>query len=96
MERLRHHDLKTLSESLLELYSPGPHADFPVRVSVILARCLSFDCLAYHEIVDGQNQRAVFSPEIPFDTEAFTTYLNQPDNIDPLRSHDDPERVSVP
>jgi DNA-binding CsgD family transcriptional regulator len=77
MERLRHHDLKILSESLLELYSPGPHADFPARVSAILARSLSFDCLAYHEIVDGQSQRTVFSPEIPFDTEAFTTYLDQ-------------------
>jgi hypothetical protein len=28
-------------------------------------------------VVDGQNQRAIFDPEIPFDTEAFSTYLDQ-------------------
>jgi DNA-binding CsgD family transcriptional regulator len=77
MARLRHQELKALSEALLELYSPGPHADFPNRVSAILRRCLSFDSLAYHEIIDNQNQRALFYPEIPFDTQAFETYLDQ-------------------
>ena len=77
MPRLRHFELTALSEALLELHSPGPHADFPARVSAILRRSLSFDCLAYHEIVDNQNQRAIFCPEIPFDAQIFETYLDQ-------------------
>ena len=77
MSRLRHLELRTLSEALLELHSPGPHDDFPARVSAILRRCLPFDCLAYHEIVDNQNQRAIFSPEIPFDAQIFERYLHQ-------------------
>jgi DNA-binding CsgD family transcriptional regulator len=77
MARLRHQDLKTLSESLLELYSPGSRADFPDRVSAILRRCFSFDCLAYHEIADNQSQRALTYPEFPFDMEAFAKYLDQ-------------------
>ena len=77
MARLRHQELKAFSEALLELYSPGPHADFPDRVSAILRRCLSFDLLAYHEIVDNQNQRAIVYPDTPFDMQAFETYLDQ-------------------
>lgn len=46
----------------------------------ILGRCLSFDSLAYHEIVDNQNQRALSYPEIPFDLQAFETYLDQHPN----------------
>lgn len=77
MVRLRHQELKALSEALLGLYSPVPHADFPPCVSAILRRRFSFDCLAHHEIVDNQNQRALFSPEITFDIQAFETYLDQ-------------------
>jgi hypothetical protein len=85
VQRLKHSELQSLSEALLELYSPGPHADFPARVSAILGRCLSFDCLAYHEIVDNENQRAICFPEIPFDTQAFVhTSINIPPGT-PLR-----------
>lgn len=80
MARLGHQQLKAVSEALLTLYAPGPHADFPARVVDALRRCLAFDCLAYHEIVDNRNQRAVCSPEIPFDTEIFETYLEQHPN----------------
>lgn len=77
MARLRHQELNAFSQALLELYSPGPHADFPDRVSAILRRCLSFDLLAYHEIVDNQNQRTLVYPDTPFDMQAFETYLDQ-------------------
>jgi DNA-binding CsgD family transcriptional regulator len=77
MARLRHQELKAFSEALLELYTPGPHADFPDRISDILRRCLSFDLLSYHEIVDNQNQRALVYPDTPFDMQAFDTYLDQ-------------------
>jgi DNA-binding CsgD family transcriptional regulator len=77
MARLNHSEVKALSGALLELHSPGPNADFPSRVAHALRRCLPFDCLAYHESVDNQNQRAVFCPEIPFDAQIFETYLDQ-------------------
>jgi DNA-binding CsgD family transcriptional regulator len=77
MARLRHQELKTFSEALLELYSPGPYSDFPDRVSAILRRCLSFELLSYHEIVDNQNQRALCYPDTPFDMQAFEAYLDQ-------------------
>jgi DNA-binding CsgD family transcriptional regulator len=77
MARLRHLELRTLSEALLQLHSPGPHDNFPARVSAILRRFLPCDCLAYHEIVDDQNQRGICYPEIPFDTQIFETYLDQ-------------------
>jgi DNA-binding CsgD family transcriptional regulator len=77
MARLRHRELKTFSEALLELYSPGPYSDFPDRVSAILRRCLSFELLSYHEIVDNQNQRALCYPDTPFDLQAFEAYLDQ-------------------
>jgi DNA-binding CsgD family transcriptional regulator len=77
MARLDHSELKALSDALLALYSPGPHADFPARVFAVLRCSLPFDCLAYHEIVDNQNQRAIFCPEIPFDAQIFETYLDQ-------------------
>jgi DNA-binding CsgD family transcriptional regulator len=80
MARLRHQELKAFSEALLELYSPRPLADFPDNVSASLRRCLSFDSIAYHEIVDNQNQRAISYPEIPFDLQAFETYLDQHPN----------------
>ena len=70
MARLRHQQLKAFSGALLELYSPGRHADLADGLS-LLQRCLSFDSLAYHDIVDNQNQRAIFYPEIPFDSQAF-------------------------
>jgi DNA-binding CsgD family transcriptional regulator len=77
MARLDHSELKALSDALLALYWPGPHADFPARVSAVMRRSLPFDCLAYHEIVDNQNQRAIFYPEIPFNAQIFETYLDQ-------------------
>jgi DNA-binding CsgD family transcriptional regulator len=80
MARLTHKELKAFSEALLELYSPGRHADFPDRVSAILPRCLSFDSLAYHEIVDNQSRRVRSYPELPFDLKAFETYLDQHPN----------------
>jgi DNA-binding CsgD family transcriptional regulator len=77
MARLRHQQLKALSEALLDAYSPGPIADLPVRMFSTLHRCLSFDFLGYHEITDNQNQRSVIYPEYPFDDEIFATYLHQ-------------------
>lgn len=77
MARLKHSELKALSGALLELHSPGPYADLPVRVCRTLRRCLSFDSLAYHEIVDDQNQRAVAIPEMPFDAAAFDACVHQ-------------------
>jgi DNA-binding CsgD family transcriptional regulator len=77
MVRLKYSELKALSGALLELHSPGPHADLPARVCRTLRRCLSFDSLAYHEIVDDQNQRAVAIPEIPFDAAAFDACVHQ-------------------
>jgi DNA-binding CsgD family transcriptional regulator len=80
MARLRHQELKAFAEALLELYSPGPLADFPDKVSAGLRRCLSFESLAYHEIIDNQNQRVISYPEILFDLKAFETYLDQHPN----------------
>ena len=40
MARLDHSELKALSDALLALYSPGPHADFPARVFAVLRRSL--------------------------------------------------------
>jgi hypothetical protein len=61
----------------ISLYSPGPDADFPARVCTTLRRCLSFDFLGYHEIVDNfQNRRAVTYPEFDPDMQAFTAYLH--------------------
>jgi hypothetical protein len=77
MPRLRQLELRTLSEALLELYSPGPNADLPVRMYATLQRCLSFDFLGYHEITDNQNQRSVGYPEFPFDIRIFEAYLHQ-------------------
>jgi hypothetical protein len=78
MPRLGHLELRTLSEALLELYSPGPNADLPARMCRTLRRCLSFDFLGYHEIVDNyQNSRAVTYPEFNPDMQAFTAYLHQ-------------------
>jgi DNA-binding CsgD family transcriptional regulator len=77
MARLRHQELRALSEALLNVYSPGSYADFPASVSETLRRCLSFDSLAYHEIIDNQNQRALIIPEVPFDGAAFETYVHQ-------------------
>src|SRR5262245_38050804 len=78
MARLRHQELRALSEALLDVYSPGPHADFPARVFRTLRRCLSCDFLAYHEIVDNyQNRRTVSYPEFHPDMQAFAAYLHQ-------------------
>ena len=77
MARLRHQRLKTLSDALLDVYSPGPIADLPVRMFSALRSCLSFDFLGYHEITDNQNQRGVIHPEYPFDNKIFETYLHQ-------------------
>jgi DNA-binding CsgD family transcriptional regulator len=77
MPRLRHLELRTLSEALLELYSPGRNADLPARMFTTLRRCLSFDLLGYHEITDNQNQRSVSYPEYPFDIRIFEAYLHQ-------------------
>jgi DNA-binding CsgD family transcriptional regulator len=77
MPRLEHKNLTAVSEALLSLYAPGPYADFPARVCATVHHCLPSDCLAYHEIIDNQNQRAFFFPKIPFDTQIFETYLDQ-------------------
>jgi hypothetical protein len=77
MARLEHQNIVAVSEALLSLYAPGPNADFPVRVFRTLRRCLSFDFLGYHEIVDNRNQRGVIYPEYPFDMGIFDAYLHQ-------------------
>jgi len=53
MPRFKHSELQALSTTLLELYSPGPYADFPARVYTSLRHCLSFDFFDYHEIVNN-------------------------------------------
>jgi DNA-binding CsgD family transcriptional regulator len=78
MARLGHSELKAFSEALLELYSPGPHADLPARLFKVLSRCISVDFFAYHEVAnDYQNERLVIYPEYGLDIKVFEAYLYQ-------------------
>jgi hypothetical protein len=78
MPRLRHLELRALSEALLELYSPGPNADLPERFFNILRRCFEFDYFAYHEISDDYHPtRNITYPEYGLDVKALEAYLHQ-------------------
>jgi DNA-binding CsgD family transcriptional regulator len=78
MARLRHSELKVLSEALLELYKPGPNSNLPERFFTILRRCFAFDYFAYHEIIDDyQPNRNVIYPEYRLDVKALEAYFHQ-------------------
>ena len=78
MARLKHPELRALSEALLELYAPCSISDFPERLSKILRRCIAFDYFAYHEIRDDYHAtRNVTYPEYDLDVPAFAAYLHQ-------------------
>jgi DNA-binding CsgD family transcriptional regulator len=78
MTRLRHSELRVLSEALLELYNPGPDSSLPERFFTILRRCFGFDYFAYHEIFDDyQPKRNVIYPEYRLDVKALEAYLHQ-------------------
>jgi hypothetical protein len=77
MPRLRHLELKTLSEALLELYSPEAYVDLPGRMFFTLRRCLSFDLFGFSEILDSQNERSIIYPKNGLTLQAFAAYLDQ-------------------
>jgi hypothetical protein len=77
ISRLDHRKLYSLWEAVLELHAPTPYADLPRRLFEILSRCLSFDFLAYRELVDEQNERSFIYPEHNFDIRVFDAPLDK-------------------
>jgi hypothetical protein len=75
MPRLKHAELQALSNTLLELYSPGPLADLPARIFAALERHVSCEHRCYHEFSD---QIAVaHKSSVQIDTATFNHYADQ-------------------
>jgi hypothetical protein len=64
MPRLRHLELRALSDTLLALYSPGPHADLPAKLFAALRRHFGCDN-SYNEFDSESAMRLVYEPEFP-------------------------------
>lgn len=77
MPRLKHSELRAFSQTLVDLYSPGPHAAMPARAFAALERHLSCDHCCYHEFSDQTLVRAVHKPDLPLDTDIFSYYVDQ-------------------
>jgi DNA-binding CsgD family transcriptional regulator len=77
MARLKHSELRTLSQALLELYASRPGSDLSERFFTIVRRCFTFDYFAYHEISDDLPKRNITYPEYGLDVRALEAYLHQ-------------------
>jgi DNA-binding CsgD family transcriptional regulator len=77
MARLNNSELRTFSNTLLELYSPGPQGAFPGRVFAAIERHLSCDHCCYHEFSEQTLVRVVHNPDLRLDTNVFNHYVHQ-------------------
>lgn len=88
MTRLRHQELDSFSESLLDLYSPASAADLPERLFRLLRRFIACDFCSYNEQVGSQTQRMATSPAYMDEVklEIFNRYLHQHPSLRAVRA----------
>jgi DNA-binding CsgD family transcriptional regulator len=88
MTPLRHQELDSLSESLLDLYSPVSAAELPERLFRLLRRFIACDFCSYHEQVGSQTQRMTTSPAYMDEVklEIFNRYLHQHPSLRAVRA----------
>ena len=77
MARLKHSELEAFSNTLLELYSPGPQEDLPARILAALERNISCEHRCYHEFSDQIAMRVAHKPSVQIDINAFNQYADQ-------------------
>jgi DNA-binding CsgD family transcriptional regulator len=87
MARLKHSELKTLSDTLLALYSPGPYADLPAKLFAALRRHFACDKYSYDEFDSESCMRFVHEPAFPGSLEIFNNFLDQHPSV-PALVHD--------
>lgn len=84
MQRLKHSELRSLSEALLELYAPRAYADFPARLIGLGRRLFSCDIYGYNEFAGHKAIRAVHEPALSGSLEVFNDYVGQDPSAIPL------------
>jgi hypothetical protein len=77
MARLKHSELKVLSDSLLELYSPGPYADLPARLIALVRRHFSCDNYCWNEFAGKTALRTVHEPDFSGSVHVLNHYIDQ-------------------
>ena len=88
MARLRPQELDSLSESLLDLYSPVSAADLPERLFRLLRRFITCDFCSYNEQVGSQTHQMVTSPVYMDEKklQIFNRYLHQHPSLRAVRA----------
>jgi DNA-binding CsgD family transcriptional regulator len=68
-------DAQNLSRALLELHTPGPHADFPTRLFASLRLCFACDFYSFNEWTDRNVERIEIYPNWDLSLKMFRDYL---------------------
>src|SRR6516225_9088067 len=77
MARLKRSELRALSDTLLALYSPGPHADLSAKLFAALRRHFGCDNYSYNEFDSESAMRFFHEPEFPGGLEILNNFLDQ-------------------
>ena len=79
MARLRHSNIRALSEALLKLYSPVPLSELPNQLLRIVSQFLECDLYSYNEHIGLTNERMETYPDYPDKAKfkLFAEYLPQ-------------------
>ena len=79
MARLRHSNIRALSEALLKLYSPVPLSELPNQLLQVVSQFLKCDLYSYNEHTGLTNQRMETYPDYPDKAKfkLFAEYLPQ-------------------
>jgi DNA-binding CsgD family transcriptional regulator len=70
-------DLANLSRALIELHTPGSHADFPSRLFASLQICFTCDFYSYNELTDKSVERVEIYPNWDRHLEVLKTYAHE-------------------
>jgi DNA-binding CsgD family transcriptional regulator len=79
MARLRHSNIRALSEALLKLYSPVPLSELPNQLLRVISQFLKCDLYSYNEHIGLTNERMETYPDYPDKAKfkLFAEYLPQ-------------------
>lgn len=77
MARLKHSEVKALSNTLLELHSPGLYADLPARLISLVKRHFSCGNFCWNEFAGRAALRLVHEPKFSGSLDVLNHYIDQ-------------------